>query len=75
MPLVMVSGYLWLPIGCCVKNPMPNAVLYDESDGDLFNRNYIDRTVGAGVLGTLGTLYGCATCCGCFGTYSPRESL
>ncbi len=80
MPCVALSGYMLLPFGCCIHNPLPHVVLYDGNDDNrnrviILDNGYIERTVGAGMLGIIGSLCGCVTCCGFCGAKSPRDIL
>jgi hypothetical protein len=82
MPILLASGYMCLPFACCVHNPIPRIVLYDEEEDcenkrhtDVDFNGYVQGTCGAGFLGIIGSFCCIATACGCVGTCSPRQVI
>lgn len=52
-----VTGYLWIFISCCFRNPFASYIFGDDSNSNPMMENI--SIIGMG-------LFTCASCCGCF---------
>ena len=75
-PFTFVSGFVYLFIGCCVNNYICDAMVYPEIIGhenDSTRQKYVNRSIGAILLGGYMTILGIISLAGCFGTWAPTE--
>lgn len=74
MPFLTLSGYLFIPIGCCIPNPLFRMIMFDSNELE-HPIHYCESTMVSSIGGLMGTCCCVFTCCGGCGKYSPENIL
>ena len=74
MPVLAISGYLFMPVACCIPNPLFRKIMYDSCENE-HEITYCESTMVSSMGGLIGTCCCFISCLGCFGKYSPETIL